>query len=76
MASKLDVRDAPQVDDRAAEILDRFGRRDVQVNNTGILRDRRLERMSDEEWGVLVDVDLSGVFRCTRAIFPIMKLRR
>ncbi|HEV8115731.1 MAG TPA: SDR family oxidoreductase [Acidimicrobiales bacterium] len=46
--------------------LEGFGRLDVLVNNAGILRDRMLVSMSEEEWDVVVDVHLKGHFVPTR----------
>jgi NAD(P)-dependent dehydrogenase (short-subunit alcohol dehydrogenase family) len=46
--------------------VDAFGRLDVLVNNAGILRDRMLVSMSEEEWDVVVDVHLKGHFVPTR----------
>ena len=46
--------------------VDAFGRLDVLVNNAGILRDRMLVSMSEEEWDVVVDVHLKGHFIPTR----------
>jgi len=53
--------------------LDCFGRVDVLVNNAGILRDRFLHQMSEEEWDAVVHVHLGGAFHCTRAAAPHMR---
>jgi NAD(P)-dependent dehydrogenase (short-subunit alcohol dehydrogenase family) len=47
--------------------VDEFGRLDVLVTNAGVLRDRMLWRMSDEEFDTVVDVHLRGTFTCVRA---------
>jgi 3-oxoacyl-[acyl-carrier protein] reductase len=67
------VADARQVDAWVADTLTAFGRVDVLVNNAGVIRDNRLERMTDDEWDAVVDVSLRGMFHCTRAVFPHMK---
>ncbi|MEE1803325.1 SDR family NAD(P)-dependent oxidoreductase [Streptomyces sp. JV176] len=71
--SVVDVADAPQVDAWVAGTLETFGRVDVLVNNAGVIRDNRLERMTDDEWDAVVDVSLRGMFHCCRAAFPHMK---
>ncbi|XP_049535019.1 peroxisomal multifunctional enzyme type 2-like isoform X1 [Anopheles darlingi] len=53
--------------------LENFGRIDVLVNNAGILRDRSLARISDEDWNLIHDVHLKGSFLTTRAAWPVMK---
>src|SRR5207237_10662028 len=53
--------------------LDRFGRIDVVVNNAGILRDRMIFNMSEEEWDAVIDTHLKGTFAVTRAAAPYMK---
>ncbi|MFO8057693.1 MAG: SDR family oxidoreductase [bacterium] len=54
----------------AQAALDSFGRIDVLINNAGILRDRILFKMSDEEWDSVVKTHLYGSFYCTRAVAP------
>jgi NAD(P)-dependent dehydrogenase (short-subunit alcohol dehydrogenase family) len=50
-----------------------FGRVDIVVNNAGILRDRMIFNMSEEEWDAVIDTHLKGTFAVTRAAAPIMR---
>jgi NAD(P)-dependent dehydrogenase (short-subunit alcohol dehydrogenase family) len=56
--------------------LDAFGRVDVVVNNAGILRDRMIFNMSEEEWDAVIDTHLKGTFAITRAATPHMREQR
>jgi NAD(P)-dependent dehydrogenase (short-subunit alcohol dehydrogenase family) len=53
--------------------LDTFGRVDVVVNNAGILRDRMIFNMTEEEWDAVIDTHLKGSFAVTRAAAPHMR---
>lgn len=53
--------------------LETFGRIDIVVNNAGILRDRMLFKMSEEEWDAVISVHLKGTFNVTRAAAPYFK---
>jgi 3-oxoacyl-[acyl-carrier protein] reductase len=54
-------------DSLIAAARDAFGGLDVLVNNAGILRDRMLHKMSEEEWDAVVQVHLKGTWACGRA---------
>jgi NAD(P)-dependent dehydrogenase (short-subunit alcohol dehydrogenase family) len=56
--------------------LDAFGRVDVVVNNAGILRDRMIFNMTEEEWDAVIDTHLKGTFAVTRAAAPHFKEQR
>jgi len=56
----------------AAEAADAFGRIDILINNAGITRDASLKKMSAEQWQQVIDVNLTGVFNCTKAVYPYM----
>jgi 3-oxoacyl-[acyl-carrier protein] reductase len=72
----LDVTDAAQVDAAVEGIMARHGRIDSLVNNAGITRDNLLMRMKDDEWGSIIDTNLTSVFRLSRAVLrPMMKAR-
>ncbi len=53
--------------------IDAFGRIDVVVNNAGILRDRMIFNMSEEEWDGVINTHLKGAFAVTRAAAPLMR---
>jgi len=52
---------------------DAFGRIDVVVNNAGILRDRMIFNMTEDEWDAVINTHLKGTFAVTRAAAPIMR---
>ncbi|HHY36986.1 MAG TPA: 3-oxoacyl-[acyl-carrier-protein] reductase [Firmicutes bacterium] len=57
--------------------LELFGTVDILVNNAGITRDNLLLRMKEEEWDQVIEVNLKGVFNCTKACLrPMLKQRR
>jgi NAD(P)-dependent dehydrogenase (short-subunit alcohol dehydrogenase family) len=53
--------------------VDAFGRVDIVVNNAGILRDRMIFNMSEEEWDAVINTHLKGTFAVTRAAAPLMR---
>ena len=61
-AVEADVRDGAAVKRMFDQVLDRFGKLDIVVNNAGILRDRTIKKMSSEEWQSVIDTNLTGVF--------------
>jgi 3-oxoacyl-[acyl-carrier-protein] reductase (EC 1.1.1.100) len=67
IALQADVSKADQVDALFAAVMEKWGRVDVLVNNAGITRDTLLLRMKPEDWQAVIDLNLTGVFLCTRA---------
>ena len=75
-ALKADVADEASVDDLIKTVLKRSERIDVLVNNAGITRDGLLMRMKTEDWQAVINLNLTGVFLCTRAVTrPMLKQR-
>jgi 3-oxoacyl-[acyl-carrier protein] reductase len=72
IALKGDTSQVDQVDALVAATLEKWGQIDVLVNNAGITRDTLLLRMKPEDWQAVIDVNLTGVFLCTRAVSKIM----
>lgn len=56
----------------AAEVKERFGTIDILINNAGITRDSSFKKMTSEQWQSVIDVNLTGVFNCTKAVYPYM----
>lgn len=72
IALKADVSKAEEIDSLFQTVMDTWGRIDVLVNNAGITRDTLLLRMKPEDWQRVIDLNLTGVFLCTRAVAKIM----
>ena len=67
-----DVSKFEEVEKMIGNIQKEFGRLDVLVNNAGICQDRTLAKMTKEEWQRVIDIDLTGVFNCTKAALPLI----
>ncbi|MBE9234082.1 3-oxoacyl-[acyl-carrier-protein] reductase [Cuspidothrix issatschenkoi LEGE 03284] len=76
IALQADVSQSAQVDTLINTTLEKFQRVDILVNNAGITRDTLLLRMKLEEWQAVIDLNLTGVFLCTKAISKIMLKQR
>ena len=72
----VSVTDKSAIDRLFAAIHSEHGKLDILINNAGITRDRTLEKMSEEEWDAVIDVNLKGVFLCTQAAAPYMKANK
>jgi 3-oxoacyl-[acyl-carrier protein] reductase len=67
-----DVSKMEEVEIMMEAVKNEFGRLDVLVNNAGICKDRTLAKMSREEWQSVIDIDLTGVFNCTKVALPMI----
>ncbi|MDJ0697342.1 MAG: 3-oxoacyl-[acyl-carrier-protein] reductase [Mastigocoleus sp. MO_167.B18] len=76
IALQADVSKAEQVDALIKAVMEKFKRVDILVNNAGITRDTLLLRMKPEDWQAVIDLNLTGVFLCTRAASKIMLKQR
>ncbi|MCQ6279696.1 3-oxoacyl-[acyl-carrier-protein] reductase [Bacillus sp. EB600] len=75
-AIKCDVSNAEEVATMIKETVDRFGHLDILVNNAGITKDNLLMRMKEEEWDDVININLKGVFLCTKAVTRQMMKQR
>ena len=78
---KVNVAAPAEVEAAVAQVVDRFGKIDILINNAGILRDAQLikvkdgqivGRLSEADFDAVIAVNLKGVFNCTQAVAPIM----
>lgn len=69
---KVDVTKLESVTEAAKKIVDKFQKMDILINNAGITRDASFLKMTSEQWQQVIDVNLTGVFNCTKAIAPYM----
>ena len=68
----MDVTDRTMVDAVVAQVKAKFGRIDVLVNNAGITKDARLQKMTLAQFDQVIDVNLRGVFHCAQAVADTM----
>jgi 3-oxoacyl-[acyl-carrier protein] reductase len=71
-----DISDSAAVNRAIEQVVDRFGRVDVLVNNAGILVEGLVEELTDEAWDRSFAVNVGGTFKMCRAVIPVMKAQR
>ena len=71
-AVELNVCDRDAIHAFIEKIKQEHGKIDVLVNNAGVTRDNLLDRMSEKDWDMVIDVNLKGVFNMTQAVSPVM----
>ena len=69
---KVNIARYEEVEKATKGVIEQFGRIDVLINNAGITKDASLQKMTVENWQQVIDVNLTGVFNCTKAISPNM----
>src|SRR5437773_11186521 len=65
-----DIRNAEGVRELVADIVERFGRLDVLVNNAAIASPTRIEQLTEDEWRATIDTNLTAAFFCIQAVIP------
>ena len=69
----LNVTDAAACRALTEYAKEKYGRIDILVNNAGITRDAMTRKMTDEQWDLVIDINLKGVFNLTRYVGPLME---
>ena len=69
---KIDISDFNMVQEAAGKIVEKYGKIDILINNAGIIRDSSFLKMTQEHWQQVVDVNLTGIFNCVKAVAPDM----
>ncbi|NJN93341.1 MAG: glucose 1-dehydrogenase [Anaerolineales bacterium] len=73
LAVKVNVTDRASINAMVQTVLDHFGGRiDVLINNAGTIRDSQLLKMTEENFDLVININLKGVFNCTQAVVPTM----
>lgn len=75
-AVQCDVSNSESVTNMVKETIEQFGKLDILVNNAGITKDNLLMRMKEEEWDDVLNINLKGVFLCTKAVTRQMMKQR
>ena len=70
---KVDITNKSSVEEAVSKIISDQGKIDILINNAGVIRDRSFMKMSEEEWNTVININLTGMFIVTKAVFPIMK---
>lgn len=75
-AVTFDVAVGSEVEAAVRDVVARLGKVDVLVNNAGVSADGLIVRISDDQWQRVLDVNLKGVFNCTKSVArPMMRAR-
>lgn len=69
---QVDVTDKAQIAAMVKGVMAQWGRIDCVVNNAGIVMDAQLKSMTDDQFDKVIDINLKGVYNCTRAVVDIM----
>jgi 3-oxoacyl-[acyl-carrier protein] reductase len=75
-AYKTDVSNTSEVQKVVDEIFEKFKRIDILVNNAGITRDTLMMRMTEQDWDLVININLKGAFNFTKAVTKIMAKQR
>src|SRR5262245_3570198 len=75
-AVKIDVADAEQVKAGFKQVVERFGRLDILVNNAAVTRDGLAMRMKKEDWEAVLQTNLTGAHLCIQQVLPVMMKAR
>jgi len=76
MAIKVDITNETEVANAISEVINKFKRINILVNNAGISRHKPIEEMTIDIWREVIDTNLTGVFLCSKAVTPIMKKQK
>ena len=76
LAVSVNVADPASVNEMVQKSMDEFGRIDILINNAGITRDKLIMRMEEEDWDLVLNVNLKGAFNCCKAVSRSMMKQR
>lgn len=71
-AVRADVSDRAQVEQMVKDVMERFGKINVLVNNAGIAQQKLFSDITDSDWNTMFDVNVKGIYNCCQAVLPGM----
>ncbi|PLS18641.1 short-chain dehydrogenase [Bacillus sp. M6-12] len=71
-----DIRDSERIAEVVDQVVKKYGRIDILINNAGVTGDGPVETLSEETWDFCLDVNLKGTFLMCKAVAPIMKTQK
>lgn len=73
----VDVANTKEVSDAMAEIVKKWGKIDILINNAGITRDNLLLKLTEEDWDIIMAINVKSCYNCSKAVTrPMMKARK
>lgn len=72
MGFQMDVRDTASIARMVEAVVRKYGRIDCLVNNAGIVQDATLKNMNESQFDAVIDINLKGVYNCTKAVVDTM----
>ena len=73
IAIKCNVADSDMAKAAVEEVVAKFGRIDVLVNNAGVTRDKIFHKMTDDDWNTVININLNGVYNLCKNVVPVMR---
>jgi 3-oxoacyl-[acyl-carrier protein] reductase len=73
---KVDVSNSQQMKQLVKDVLEKYGRIDVLINNAGVAQDALILKMTEEQWDKAIDINLKGAFNCVQAVSEVMVNQR
>lgn len=70
--NSVNITSYESVQSAAESVYNKYGSIDILINNAGITKDATLVKMSPEQWQQVINVNLTGVFNCTKSVAPFM----
>ncbi len=76
VAIRCDVSKKSEVEALVRQVTDEYGTVDILLSNAGIMINKQIEDYSEDEWDLMIDVNLKGSFLTAQAVVPLMKERK
>lgn len=70
---KVDVTKKEDIKEMVSDLMAEYGKIDILVNNAGIIKDGQLHKMTDEQFDLVVNINMRGTYLCTKAVVDIMR---